>query len=267
MLTRGKLILTFYGAEFTLAKRIPLGISVLHFLLKHADQVIAISNFTKRKIQEIADVPVKIIPFTAAFSSNNLEGKFKKNTRKASDKKKRILFVGRLIERKGVSYLIKAMPKILENIQVQLDIIGTGLMFFELKKEVEKLGLGKVVFFRGRVDEKKIKNFYLNCDVFALPAVVDRWGDTEGLGVVLLEAMSFGKPVIASKVGGITDIIRSGVNGLLVPEKNSDDLAKAIIKILLNQKLRKRLAKNGLLTVKKSFSWNKIIQETVRLYE
>jgi len=260
-LTKDRLVLTFYGAEFALANRIPLGKTLIRFVLKYADRVIAISTFTKRKILEIKPVPVKVIPFASGIT---MVGKMKKPEKKKSSKN--ILFVGRLIERKGVTYLIKAMPIVLKSLNARLDIVGSGPLFSNLKIEIEKNKLEKNVFLHGKVSEKKLVDFYRNCDVFVLPAIKDKWGDTEGLGVVLLEAMSFKKPVIATRVGGITDIVKNNLTGILVPQKNSYLLAKAIIKILTNQKLSKKLTEGGYQYLKKNFNWEKILCQIAEIY-
>ena len=123
-----------------------------------------------------------------------------------------------------------------------------------------------MVTLYGKVSESKLKALYLASDIFILPAIIDRWGDTEGLGVVLLEAMSVGKPVIASRVGGITDIVKHNETGYLVDEKNSEVLAQAIVKVLRNKKLSKRLATGGQKFVREKFSWKKIIEKTLEIY-
>lgn len=102
--------------------------------------------------------------------------------------------------------------------------------------------------------------------MFVLPAITDSWGDTEGLGVVILEAMSYAKPVIASRVGGIVDIVKDHFNGLLVPEKDSKELARVILLVLHNRKLREDLGKNALMTVQRFFSSRNIVNRIKELY-
>ena len=258
--SRAKIVLTFHGAEFTLMKKIPFGKNILKLILLKADQVIANSNFTKKEIRKIASVPVKIIPFASAIPVKKQKRKF---VNQPPPKQKKILFVGRLIERKGVAHLIKAMKQS----NAQLNIVGGGLLLAKLSQQVKEMGLEKKVFFHGKVSSEKLKRFYQECDVFVLPAIVDRWGDTEGLGVVLLEAMSFSKPVVASNVGGIPDIVKNNFNGLLVKEKNSQQLAKAINSLLKNEGKAKKLGKQGLAFLEKNFSWPEIIRKTLAVYQ
>lgn len=254
-----RLILTFYGAEFVLARKIPFGRFLLSYIIRKSDYVTAISNFAKNKIQEITKKPVQVIPFTSTFSMENIK------TANVDKKNKRVLFVGRLIERKGIPYLIDAISKLPLN--VVLDIVGEGPLYGNLKNKIHSLGFDKRVFLHGVVGEKKLKKFYVECDIFVLPSVIDRWGDTEGLGVVLLEAMSFGKPVIGTRVGGIIDIIRDGKNGLLVEQKDANQIANAIKKLLLDAKLRSYLSGNGINTVNSQFSWESILAGVEKLYD
>lgn len=257
--TNTKIIMTFYGAEFTLANKLPFGNKLLSFLIHRADSIIAISTFTKEKIQEISKVDVEIIPFSSAILPSKIYVKKQETTIK------HILFVGRLIERKGVAYLIDAINKLSSN--VVLDIAGEGPLYATLKIKIDSLGLNKRIFLHGRVSNEELKKLYENCDVFVLPSITDKWGDTEGLGVVILEAMSFGKPVIGTSVGGITDIIKDGKNGLLVPQKNSMQLANAIKRVLRDNKLENYLSNNGINTVKHSFSWQSIIDAIEKIYD
>lgn len=261
-ITRAKLIYSVYGAEFALVVRIPFGNFIFRQLLKAAYSVIGISQFTKKRIQKIASVNVEVIPFNSAIGGSNLRGKKIYVNRK----EKRILFVGRLIERKGVTYLISAMLDILKKVDARLDIVGQGPLSQALKDQIGKLKLQDAIRLWGSVDNKMLAHFYRDCDVFVLPAIIDKWGDTEGLGVVLLEAMSFRKPVVASNVGGITDIVKDMKTGLSVPQKDVQILAGTIEKLLTNDKLRRTLGDKGYEYVRKNFNWDQIIDKTIKLY-
>jgi glycosyltransferase involved in cell wall biosynthesis len=258
--SRSKLVLTFYGAEFALIKKVPLGKFIAKFIVNRADGVIAISKFTKGELTKIVKTKVLVIPFTSGLEAKAAKVKTEGTT-------KTILFVGRLIERKGVVYMIKAMPEILKKVKARLEIVGAGLLRSELEGKAKKLGINKEVVFHGRVSAQKLASLYRSSSVFVLPAITDRWGDTEGLGVVLLEAMSFGKPVVASKVGGIVDIVDDNKTGLLVKQKDSLGLAKAITKVLTDEELAVKLAKNGQRLVNSRFSWHNITRDTINFYD
>ena len=260
-LFRAKLILTFHGAEFSLLRRVPWGASMVRFILKESDCVVANSSYTKKMIQQIEPVNVHVIPFSSAVKAP------KTTSSSHPTKIFNVLFVGRFIDRKGISFLIQA-AEILKKIKIPVafDIVGNGPLSAEIQKHIRRLGLVSDVKLHEEIDNVTLPKFYRNCDVFVLPAIVDRWGDTEGLGVVLIEAMSFGKPIVASRVGGIPSVVKNNKNGLLVPQKNPQAIAAAIEKLFRNPKLTKRLGENGLSYARKYYNWETIIDKTIRLY-
>ncbi len=171
-----------------------------------------------------------------------------------------ILFVGRLIYYKGLYVLLEAMKRVIREIpEAQLIIAGEGELKEELKKKTSKLELRKHVHFIGRVREEEKKKLMSKCTVFVLPSV----HKSEAFGVVLLEAMASGAPVITTDVSGT--VFAAGKAGIIVPKKNSEALAKAIIKVLKNKKLREEMSKKSIQHVKE-FEWDKIVDEVINVY-
>lgn len=171
-----------------------------------------------------------------------------------------LLYVGALSRIKGVDILLNALPIIIEVFpNLCLYIIGSGSEENYLKRLVLKLGIENHVTFIGHLDSDNIFPYYMSCDLFVLPS---RY---ESFGIVLLEAMSCGKPVISADVGGIPSIILDGINGVLFRSDDSNDLAETAISLLKN---KKRLMKMGSLCKKtaKEFSWDQISKETVSVY-
>ena len=112
----------------------------------------------------------------------------------------------------------------------------------------------------GNVSDEELIDLYNSSDIFVLPSIVDSQGNTEGLGVVLLEAMACKLPVIASNIGGIPDIVHDRINGLLVPQKNIFELTSALTDLIKNEEFRKSLALNGYEMVKGHFSWEQLLK-------
>jgi glycosyltransferase involved in cell wall biosynthesis len=110
----------------------------------------------------------------------------------------------------------------------------------------------------GQKKKEDIPRILREHDIFVLPSVVAESGETEGLGTVLLEAMSAGLPVIGSDVGGIPDIIENGKNGLLVPERSPDKLAEALLTLVRDTALRERLVVGAQEDVRERFSWERV---------
>jgi glycosyltransferase involved in cell wall biosynthesis len=260
-----KTVLTFHGAELLLVRTYPL---VRHFLkhaISHADGITSNSSFTKSKILEIKDTTVNIVGFGPAVGQVQDPGK--KDRGKQHNPRKQILFVGRFVERKGVEYLIRAMPDITAKVDSELVLVGTGDLEQELRDLARSLGVEQRVKFAGIISNEDLENRYRDADVFVLPSIVDSKGDTEGLGVVLIEALAHDTPVVASKVGGIVDIVKHRETGMLVPEKDPSALAAAVVEVLKNEDLARRLAEDGKRFVKEKFDWDKLAGQLHEIYE
>ena len=132
-----------------------------------------------------------------------------------------LLGVGRFAEKKGFQYLIRAMPEILKQYpKTKLVLIGFGPQEEELKQLSHNLSVPDSVLFPGSKTGKSLAEYFATADIFIGPSVVTPSGDTEGLGVVFLEAMASGTAVVASDVGGVGDIIEDQISGLMVQQKN-----------------------------------------------
>ncbi|MCL1967398.1 MAG: glycosyltransferase family 4 protein [Fibromonadales bacterium] len=256
---RTKVMLTFYSAELLLAKKKKWIRPILKTFIKRADSVIAISSFARDTVKNIYNRDIEILPYGTTFNSEvgnskepQQEGKF------------RVLFVGRHIERKGIDYLIKAAAT-LDSEKFQIRIVGGGDLTEKLKKQAEEDAPEQVIFL-GKLSKEDLEKEYKNANCFVLPAIVDSKGDTEGLGVVLIEAVEYGVPIIASDVGGIPDVVIDKKTGLLVPEKNSQALANAIKELSQNKDLQKSLALGASEHVKRYFSWDVIVEKQLNSY-
>ena len=257
---RAKIVLTFYSAELLLAKKKKWIRPILKSFIKRADSVIAISAFAKDTVTNIRNRKVEILPYGTTL--RNASGATA--TRSPSDKF-RILFVGRHIERKGIEYLIKAAATLDPNIY-QVRIVGQGDLTEKLKAQAANEAPEQVVFL-GKISNEELEKEYQSAGCFILPAIVDSRGDTEGLGVVMIEAAEYGVPVIASAVGGITDVVINDKTGLLVKEKSPQDLADAIRRLHDDPNLSKSLADNCLAHVNEFFSWDRITEKQVAIYK
>ncbi|MEI6499165.1 MAG: glycosyltransferase family 4 protein [bacterium] len=166
--------------------------------------------------------------------------------------------IGNLNPQKGYEYLVKAMPEVLKAFPLAtLEIVGEGLERRKLEKMVVSLKLGHHVSFLGK--RININKHLLDFDVFVLPSV------SETFGLVLLEAMKAGVPIVATAVGGITDVVEEGKSGLLIEPRNPKQLSKNIITILKNPVLAAKLKRGGLERVKR-YDWSEIIKNLEKIY-
>jgi len=257
-----RMVTSWYGVELRWVKSsLPWLKRFLVWALRTSDQVVAISSATAREITNVVPVSVRVIPYTVGFP----ETAAGPSLPRAGDSFL-ILFVGSLVERKGVRYLIDALPLLPAQLRAKLVIIGDGAERSRLEAQVRARGLQHLVEVRGRVAEQELRRAYGAASVLVLPAIVDARGDTEGLGVVLLEAMSYGVPVIGSDLGGITDIVVDGQTGLLVPPQDSAALAAALERLATDRDLAKRLGEAGAGHVRRHFSWPAIIAQWEECY-
>lgn len=173
-----------------------------------------------------------------------------------------VLFVGRFNEsRKGLRYLLEALALVRREFpDVLLLVVGPGDPQ-RYERQIERAELGENVRFVGPVPEELLPSYYTACDVFCAPAT-----GGESFGIVLLEAMASGRPVVASDIRGFRFVLRHGVEGLLVERKNAEALALALVHLLADPHLRERLGKAGRQRAEQ-FSWPVIAQRTLAYYE
>ena len=158
-----------------------------------------------------------------------------------------LLFVGRLVEKKGVVDLIRAVHLLPDDLKhkSELWIIGDGTERDSLEALTCRYGLSDRVKFHGRIPNQDLADYYAAADIFIAPSIVDARGDTEGQGVILLEAMASGTAVISTQTGGISEVITHLETGLLIPAGQPEGLKSAIERLITNPELRQALAKAG----------------------
>lgn len=247
------MVFTFHGSGLLLSRKFGFVLPTLKWLIPQASAVTVNSSYTHDLVRQVYDGVIAIIPYgitvktkpTSPFSPNEVPT---------------ILYAGRLIERKGVKYLLDAISIILSKQPVQLRIAGNGVQEECLKQACEHLGIEHAVKFLGFVNQDSLPQEYANCDVFVLPSIVDARGDTETLGIVLIEALAHNKPVVACAVGGIVDVVQSNVTGFLVPEKDPKAIAEAVLKLISDPETASQMGRQGHADIQERFGWPRITQ-------
>src|ERR1051326_4422741 len=221
------LVTTFYGVEVRWVKTaMPFLKGFLRWAARRSDRVVAISSYTAEEVRQLVQVPIEVIPYTTSLPAP---------APRARPRGPAAAPTGPVGGRGGGGARCR---------------------------EHGRDGRGAV---RGRVSEGELQAAYAAADAFVLPAVVDRRGDTEGLGVVLLEAMNHRVPVIASASGGITDIVEDGVSGLLVPPGDARALAAALERLARAPDLAASLGDAGYRRLHERFSWEAITRRWVEV--
>ncbi len=187
------------------------------------------------------------------INKSNLSNKFKNNDFIVAT-------VAVLNARKGIYYLIEAAKKLVENHpDIKFLIIGSGPLEKKLKENVNTLGLYNHVIFEKYYEN--IAEIYQNINLFVLPSL------TEGIPAVLLEAMAFGVPIVATSVGGVPEMIEDGISGVLVPPKDSEALAEGVIKVYKNSVFASEISKNARSRFEKYFTADVMACQYEKVYE
>ncbi len=235
-------------------------------LTYEATEVIVNSNYMKRELQSLFGLPfekINVVPNGINITMfNAVERDYEFRRQYAADHEKIILFMGRLVYEKGVQHLISAMPKILAGYHdAKLVIAGKGGMINELKAQVNSMGIANKVYFTGYMDAKQVCKMYKCADVSVFPSTY------EPFGIVALEAMLSGTPVVVSDIGGLNEIVQHGENGMKSYAGNPNSIADSILALLYNPQLSQEVVKKAKIMVKNEYNWAKIAQDTHFTYQ
>jgi glycosyltransferase involved in cell wall biosynthesis len=181
-----------------------------------------------------------------------------------SKEAKVVLFVGTLAAYKGCKYLLSAFSMILKKLSnVYLILVGKGPLESNFKETAAKLGGEKRIIFAGYVKDEELPYYYASSDLFVLPSV----SEFEGFGIVQLEAMASGKPVIATNIAGVREVDSEELATIHVPPKDEKALEAALLEVLRNDKLAITMGHNGRDLVEKKYSWSRVAGNILDLYK
>src|SRR3990170_8340904 len=211
---------------------------------KKATLVVTISKYSRRKILEFYNVDqskIRIVPNGVDTNRFHPVGDCQAVKRRLRvGNRQLVLFVGRLIPRKGLNYLLEAAKRIVkEQRETLFVIVGNGPLRNRLVSDVENAGLAGNFAFLGDVSDEELPKIYRCADLFVLPSI------QEGQGIALLEAQASAKPVVAFNVSGVAEAVRNGETGLLVKAAGSGELAEAILRLLSDKSLREKMGAAG----------------------
>ncbi|TES93090.1 MAG: glycosyltransferase family 1 protein, partial [Candidatus Cloacimonadota bacterium] len=175
-------------------------------------------------------------------------------------KGKKVLFLGRLDARKGLRQLLPTFNLIRKEMDAHLIVAGAGPEKPKYEHFVKKNSLTDYVHFLGFIPNEELASVYRSCDIYCSPAL---GGET--FGIVLIEAMASGVPVVASNIDGYKEVIKDGYNGLLFNPHSTEDIKEKILTVLLNDSIRGNLVKEGLRAVKQ-YDWNCVTERILEIY-
>lgn len=231
-------------------------------LARQADLIIGCSRYMGREIATLFNQPaekIRVIP--NGVDPESITAGMEPSSETARGREKTIAFLGRLVPEKGVHVLISALPAIMEKVgPVRLEVAGKGPYQRELEDLAHRVGVADRVKFLGFVDDTGRNNLLNRANVAVFPSIY------EPFGIVALEAMAAGVPVVVSDTGGLSDVIEHGVDGYLSPPGDIHMLAHYIAEILRNPELARHFVQRARRNLMIKFSWQQIAAATRDVY-
>lgn len=252
---RAKRILTLQSADLDENhKQKQIGIRLFwKSMHKSPDVLTAISSYLAKRGQKFRNENDQVI-----LTPNGID--FTKIPNSTRRDKNRVLCVARLNWAKGLNYLLEAWPDVLKQVpEAKLVFVSDGEKKSEMEQTIKEQGTGETITFAGKVTHDEVLQHMVKSEIFVLPSLA------EGLGNVFFEAQACGLVPIGTNVGGIPDIISHEENGLLIEPKNSKQISEALVRLLKDDELRKKLADKAAVTVRK-FDWNSVMETFRKIY-
>ncbi|KPJ54496.1 hypothetical protein AMJ39_00295 [candidate division TA06 bacterium DG_24] len=230
---------------------------ILQRYFRRIHGLIAVSESAKDTIYRYFPGDYRIIPNgvdTDRFHPNT------KRVAKFCDGRPSILFVGRFDPRKGLKYLLQAMPYVVEKVpNARLVVVGKGVLDSYYRRYLDNRCREHVIF-EGFVAPEDLPSYYATCDVFCSPAI-----GAESFGIILLEAMATKKAIVASDISGYRSVVSDGVDGILVEPRNAHALAQSLVRLLRDSQLRAELGRQGREKALR-YSWKRVTRQIEEYY-
>lgn len=236
------------------------------WLTYEAWRVIVCSRYMEQELYQVFQLPrdkLRVIPngvLPEKFAVRKTDTEFR--NKYAQPDQKIVFFVGRLVQEKGVQVLLEAMPKVLSyNPKTKLVIGGKGPSEHYLKQRSQELGIDHNVYFTGYIDDATRNKLYQSADVAVVPSLY------EPFGIVALEAMAAGTPLVVSDTGGLREIIQHEVNGLKAYTGSANSLADNILRFLCDPAFARKAQVRASQEVEEIYNWQEIAKQTSEVYE
>lgn len=227
--------------------------SLKKYAFCRADHVTVVSTAMRDRLQTLGCQPdnISVRPMGVDLQTRFTPG--------ASGTTRDLVFVGRLVEKKGVNTLIEALQLLRPDFpELRVAIVGDGPDRQALEQQARELGVSGLVEFTGPVPNEQVPEFYRSARIAVVPSCVASSGDQEGLGLVAVEALGCGCATVVSDLPALRDVVTDGENGLVFRAGDAGDLADSIRKLLNDNALAERLANNGRQSIVAGFDWQQV---------
>lgn len=257
-------VVTIHGADLYITiKKNTECLYTLKQVFKRADRIILVSHELKKILSNYFEVSDKLLVIGNGIPINKIYT-CKDNADLSNNKNKGLMLLSAsyLIERKGIDYNLRALSKLINKYpELRYIIAGDGVEKNKLQELAKELGVYERVEFIGMLSHDDVLKYMSEADIFSLPS----WN--EAFGVVYIEAMACGKPVIGCEGEGLEDFVRNFETGLLVKPKDVNSLAEAMDFLLSNPDKAKEIGKRGQKLVLDNYTWEKNAEKTIRVYQ
>ncbi|MDP1836822.1 MAG: N-acetyl-alpha-D-glucosaminyl L-malate synthase BshA [Chlamydiales bacterium] len=257
---RPAIVTTLHGTDITAVGRDPAYFEIVKFSIEHSDGVTAVSNYLRCKTQEYFHIekPIEVIyNFFIPREDVRFDKKFRQSL--TPNGEKLIVHASNFRPVKRVVDVVKVFAKVQKQMPCKLLFIGTGVGVEDARNALVDLGLEDHVTFLGK--QSNIDGCIASSDLFLLPS------SQESFGLVALEAMAYGVPVIASQVGGLPEVVQDGKTGFLVPMGDVDAMAEKAMQILSQPELAKSMGEQGKTRAREAFTVDRILPQYEAFYE
>ena len=254
-LYKTKYLVTIFGGDmFPFKTNNRAWLWIYRLIIKKASFITTVNQVFLKYLNKIDDQKIVYIPNMVKIEKL-----------KHKSKTKNILFVGRLVEKKGLKYLLEALAKIEKNLYQKLLVVGDGPLRNILEQQAVKLKLETKVKFLGNINFNQLLKLYQESMVLVVPSITPKGGDIEGFPTVYVDAMANSCPIVTTNIEGIETMIKNQQTGLVAEQKNPQALAKTINLLINSQSLRNTLAKNALKEAKKKYLQGVVGEQYIKL--
>jgi colanic acid/amylovoran biosynthesis glycosyltransferase len=260
----GKLVTVFHGFDITLLLKEQRE-RIYKRLFETGDLFLPISEHWKHRLIELGCPEEKIIVHRMGVDCN----RFLFRSRRLDDSNKvRFVSIGRLVEKKGFEYGIRAVAKLTKNVQnIEYTIVGDGALNEYLQNLIQELGVDNNIHMVGWKQQEEVIEILENAHILLAPSVTSKNGDQEGIPVSLMEAMAMGLPIVSTKHSGIPELIENGVSGFLVPERDSEALYEKLKYLVDRPDMWPEMGAQGRKYVEENYNINKLNDRLVHIFK
>lgn len=255
-------VVSIHSSGLNLIRRSRLGRRLGRSILKRTQACILVGEHQREGLDQLGGhhTPPSIRPMGVDLNLFKRD----KPINLTQDRPAELLFVGRLIEIKGLRVLLDALPEILKEVpDVRLKVVGYGPLEDELRSQTQQLGLTEQVTFLGKKPHTDVMALMRHCVALVVPSIIDPKGASEGLPTVILEGLASGAAVVASDVGSIRHVVSDGHNGFLCEPGSVSKLARSLVQVL--QMDRSTLTENALATAQQH-GWNQVAEHYAQVF-